>query len=73
MLPAGLVRDGKGRAAAVPPQERLGKRCALDEPLDRLAGTATRGDDTPVLVEHHDDLAALLDERVRALGLEPQA
>ncbi len=66
--PVDLVVDLERRAAVPVLQHTLGQRGALVQSLERLPSPPTRGDHVPVLVEHDDDLTALLDQDVRAFG-----
>ncbi len=70
-VPVHLVGHLERRSAAGA-GELLGKRHALDDPLQRLPRAAARGEDAAVRVEDDDDLAALLDQPFGARGLEPQ-
>ena len=53
-------------------EELLRERRAFLEPFERLAGPAARGEDAPRVVQHDDDLAALLDEHVGAFRVHPR-
>ena len=59
----------RGRRGA---EDALGQRRALLQPFERLARPPARRHDAAVLVEHDDDLPALLDQHGRALGGQTQ-
>ncbi len=64
LAPAGdLVRDDERDDAALARQQIRREGLALDDAVDRLACAATREQHAVVVVEDHDRLSALLDER----------
>jgi hypothetical protein len=66
-LPVHLVGDRDRTPAA---QEVRRQRVAFADSLERLARAAARDENAPLLVQHEDDLAALLDEHPASLGVE---
>ena len=64
LAPAGdLVRDDERDDAALARQQIRREGLALDDAVDRLARAAAREQHAVVVVEDHDRLSALLDER----------
>jgi len=64
-----LVWDLERRSASQV-EEGIRERGALGQALERLSRAATRRQHAPLLIEHDHDLAALLDQKPAASGLE---